>query len=53
VHLKRLGEPRQPTADSSEADDQQRLACELVLALVERSDHPAKHFARLVVARLG
>jgi hypothetical protein len=35
AHVERFGELRQPAADLSEADDQQRLAAELVLALRE------------------
>ena len=35
AHLERLGELRQPAADLSETDDQQRLAAELVLSLRE------------------
>ena len=40
-HVERLGQPGETAADIAEADDQQRLAAKLVLALGEISDHAA------------
>jgi hypothetical protein len=51
--VERHGEPREPAADLSEADDQQRLAAEFVLSLREVADHTAPDPFCLIVARLG
>jgi hypothetical protein len=48
-----FGKLREPAADLSEADDQQRLAAKLVLSLREVADHTAPDPLCLVVARLG
>src|SRR5690242_755884 len=53
AHLKGLGKPGKAPADIAEADDQQRLAAELVLALGGIADHAAPEAPCLVVARLG
>jgi len=53
AHVERLGKLREPAADLSEADDQQRLAAEFVLSLREVADHTAPDPFCLVVARLG
>ena len=50
AHVERLGELGQPRADAAEADDQQRLAAELVLARGDLGDHAAPVLRRLVVA---
>jgi hypothetical protein len=52
AHVERLGELRKPAAGLSEADDQQRLAAELVLSLREVADHTAPDPFCLIVARL-
>ena len=41
AHVERLGELREPAADLSEADDQQRLAAEFVLSPREVANHTA------------
>ncbi len=53
AHVERLGELREPAADLSEADDQQRLAAEFVLTLRDVADHTALGPSCLVVPRLG
>ena len=53
VHVKGLGQPDQTPADVAEADDQQRLAGKLILALGEIADHTAPDALSLVVAGLG
>src|SRR5204862_6341134 len=53
AHVEGLGETREAAPDISEADDEQCLAVELVLALREVADHLPPVAAVLVVARLG
>ncbi len=53
THLERLGKAGEASADIAEADDQQCLAAELVLAPVGIADHAAPDAFCLVVARLG
>ena len=53
VHVEGFGQTRQASANAPEADDDQRLAAEFVLALRQIADHAAPDFSRLVVARLG
>ena len=52
VHIEGLGQLGQSSADVAQADDEERLAAELVLALGEIADHPPPDALSLVVAGL-
>src|SRR5216683_2426970 len=53
AHLEGLGKPGKASADVAQADDQQRLAAEFILAPREIADHLAPDALYLIVARLG
>jgi hypothetical protein len=53
MHLEGLGQLGQSFADVPQADDKERLAAELVLALGKIADHAPPHALLLVVTGLG